>query len=313
MSDCYFTIFTPTYNRAYKLSAAYGSLKRQKFSDFEWLIIDDGSTDGTSSLVESFIGEGIIHIKYLKKENEGKHIAINVGAEMAKGKWFFFLDSDDRLADDALEITKQYCEQVDRDTSFAGVAGLRASSTGEVWFTGDIKGLEKNEVINENKSDVMKKEYVDATPVEYRHKLKIMGDRAEVIKTDVLKKYKFPKFEGENFMSESFLWHSMSQDSLRIRWFNKVTYITEYLDDGLTKNASQLIKKNCRSRAFVNNIAVGTDGIPLWDKFKECVSYFRYGKYSGDSYSTLYKAVNNRLMGIISIPVAAIFKIKDDN
>ena len=83
----YITVFTPTYNRAYTLQRLYESLRKQSQYDFEWLIVDDGSTDNTESLVQEFIRENsLFNIRYVKKENEGKHIAINVGAKIARGK-----------------------------------------------------------------------------------------------------------------------------------------------------------------------------------------------------------------------------------
>ena len=99
----FFTIFTPTYNRAYILPQLYQSLCMQTCKDFEWLIIDDGSTDNTYSLVEDWINKcKQFSIRYYAKENAGKPRAINDGVKKAKGKYFFMVDSDDRLKPDAI-------------------------------------------------------------------------------------------------------------------------------------------------------------------------------------------------------------------
>ncbi len=98
-----FTIFTPTYNRAYMLENLYNNLKEQTFKDFEWLIVDDGSTDNTKELVNTFIDEKLININYIIKQNGGKHTAMNLGSEYSQGELFFVVDSDDGLVKDALE------------------------------------------------------------------------------------------------------------------------------------------------------------------------------------------------------------------
>lgn len=97
------TIFTPSYNRAYILPKLYESLKRQTDKRFEWVIVDDGSVDDTESLVNGWINESLININYQKQQNQGKHIAINTGVEMANGELFFIVDSDDQLTLNAVE------------------------------------------------------------------------------------------------------------------------------------------------------------------------------------------------------------------
>ena len=106
------TIITPSYNRAYIIGKAYESLIAQTSKDFEWLIIDDGSKDNTKEVVEEFIKENKIKIRYYYKENGGKHTALNLGIKKAKGDYILILDSDDRLTPNAvarvLEVWKKY-------------------------------------------------------------------------------------------------------------------------------------------------------------------------------------------------------------
>ncbi|MBQ7403876.1 MAG: glycosyltransferase family 2 protein [Lentisphaeria bacterium] len=99
-----FTIFTPSYNRAHTLPRLFDSLKKQTFQDFEWLIVDDGSTDETQKIIEEIQrSEKTFPIIYLKTENGGKHRAINLGLKHAKGTLFFIVDSDDYLPENSLE------------------------------------------------------------------------------------------------------------------------------------------------------------------------------------------------------------------
>ena len=97
------TLFTPTYPRSPMLPRLYESLRDQTCHDFEWLIIDDGSADDTADVVQSFTGEGTFPVRYQHKENGGKHTAYNLALELAAGRLFFCVDSDDYLAPDAVE------------------------------------------------------------------------------------------------------------------------------------------------------------------------------------------------------------------
>ena len=76
------TIFTPAYNRAHTIGRTYESLKKQNCKEFIWLIIDDGSTDNTSELVEQWKNESCgFEIRYIYKENGGMHTAHNIAYE----------------------------------------------------------------------------------------------------------------------------------------------------------------------------------------------------------------------------------------
>ncbi len=67
------TVFTPTYNRAVLLRRLYKSLKRQSYKEFEWIIVDDGSTDYTQDIVKDFINEGVLNVIFIRQGNGGKH------------------------------------------------------------------------------------------------------------------------------------------------------------------------------------------------------------------------------------------------
>ncbi|MGC8972440.1 MAG: glycosyltransferase family A protein, partial [bacterium] len=126
MKDIYITLFTPTYNREKLLSRLYESIKRQSFSNFEWIIVDDGSTDNTEQMVESWLKESTFDIRYFYQQNSGKHIAINKGVREARGELFFIIDSDDWLGDDSLQDIWQTWQSIPEKQKpyFAGVSGL---------------------------------------------------------------------------------------------------------------------------------------------------------------------------------------------
>jgi glycosyltransferase involved in cell wall biosynthesis len=111
----------------------YDSLCVQTFTDFEWLIVDDGSVDNTEEIVNGFIAENKIDIRYIKQQNGGKHRAINHGVREAKGELFFIVDSDDSIPRDSLEtLISKYYLQIKDDKLFGGVCGFMAHHDGTV-------------------------------------------------------------------------------------------------------------------------------------------------------------------------------------
>ena len=214
------TIFTPTYNRAYILPKLYKSLCVQIESNnlFEWLIIDDASSDNTLELVNKWKAERhSFEIRYYRQEHGGKHRALNKAFNLAKGEFIFIVDSDDSLTVDAVKLASQWISTIRNEPAFAGVSGLRISSTGKVWG-GDVK---------------YRNAYIDATNFE-RRKYNLLGDKAEVYRTSILKQYMFPEIPDEFFVTEDFCWMQIAAAGYKIRWYNHPIYICEYLEDGLT-------------------------------------------------------------------------------
>ena len=214
----YTTIFTPTYNRRELIDNLYHSLLAQTDKNFEWLIIDDGSTDDTEKYFSELTSKPQpFPIRYLKQVNGGKHRAINKGVQNANGELFFIVDSDDYLTENAIEKINQWITTLDNSHKWAGISGLR--------------GFSKNSVVGQH-SDFS---YIDAKNNE-RRKYNLLGDKAEVYFTDVLKQHPFPEIPGENFISEEIVWNAIARDGYYLRWFNEIIYICDYLEGGLTKD-----------------------------------------------------------------------------
>lgn len=301
------TIFTPTFNRINTLKKLYDSLLIQTNKEFEWIIIDDGSTDHTEEMVKGWLkGNNQFPISYRYKKNEGKHIAINEGAKVASGKWFFIVDSDDMLTSNAIERVLHYCDSIDNIPSFAGVVGLRGNQNGEAWNNWYQEGNARR--LKSNKSSIENVEYLDATSIEYRYKYKVRGDRAEVIRTDLLRRYPFPKFSGEKFLVESYLWLQLANDGYKFRWFNSIIYLTEYLQDGLTNNIEEHYKKSPLGSMAVYNLMVASKGLPLTEKNKAAYNYCIYGFYAGKSHTELFKTIKNKAVFPIGLFLATIRK-----
>lgn len=300
------TIFTPTFNRVDTLKDLYSSLCSQINMDFEWVIIDDGSRDNTKSVVEEWMRNSPFPIIYKYKINEGKHIAINEGVKLASGEWFFIVDSDDKLTDDAVEKVLYYCNSISRDNTFAGVVGLRGDSAGRVWENWHTN----NNFISSAKINSIKKfnHFIDANSIEYRYKYKIAGDRAEVVRTEIMRKFPFPQFKDEKFLVESYLWLQLANNGYKFRWFNSVIYITEYLSDGLTNNIEKHYKNSPIGSMEVYNMNLLSLGIPVTVKVKAAYNYCIYGRLAGRSYLELYRKINNKLFFPIGILLATVRK-----
>lgn len=214
----YITIFTPTYNRRKLIDNLYHSLLMQTDKNFEWLVVDDGSTDNTENYFTDLLAkQQPFPIRYIKQENGGKHRAINKGIQNANGELFFIVDSDDYLTEKAIEKINQWITTLDNSHKWAGISGL--------------KGFSKDSVVGQH-SDFS---YIDAKNNE-RRKYNLLGDKAEVYFTDVLKQHPFPEIPGENFISEEIVWNAIARDGYYLRWFNEIIYICDYLEGGLTKD-----------------------------------------------------------------------------
>lgn len=222
------TIFTPTYNRAYSLPQLYESLCRQTSLDFEWVIVDDCSSDNTKSLVTGWIEEKKISITYfLQPQNGGKHRAINKGVELAQGELFFIVDSDDFLTDDAIESIQTEWDILENKKRYAGIC---------------FRKMTKN-------FDVLGDDFpayrCSGTSIDIAYKWECVADKAEVFKTAVLQKYPFPDIKGENFCQEAVIWFkiAMHRNALLL-CVNKGIYVCEYLPDGLTANYDKVMSRN---------------------------------------------------------------------
>lgn len=282
------SIFTPSYNRAYTISNLYESLLKQSSKNFEWIIVNDGSTDNLDELVEKWMNDPSrnFEIIYLKEKNEGKQVSINKGVLRARGELFFIVDSDDHLTNNAVELILERSLTISKD-KFAGLAFCR--------------GYDQNTIIGKTFDGFSK----DATSLE-RSKFNIMGDKAEVFYTDILKKYPFPQFPNENFVTEATVWYKIANDNYKIRWYQDIIYICNYLEDGLTAD-KKLGARNFKGYTFSTKEILKYN-LPLIDKTKMLGSYVNAGRMNNVSYKNLSKNVNVKLYFVYSAYL--LFKLK---
>lgn len=218
------TVFTPTYNRVSTLTRTFESLCRQRMTDFEWLIVDDGSTDDTEMLVEDFKRNSTFDIRYIKQTNGGKHRAYNRAVKLAKGELFFTVDSDDWLPECSL-------------SKIQILSGLILSSE----IIGGLIALKEYPSHNLiGKSFSVESDCISLASIE---KNGDGGERSIVIKTDVAREFPFPSIVGEKFMTEAVVYDAVGA-KYRFITRNDVLTTCEYLSDGLSSNPYRLMVKN---------------------------------------------------------------------
>lgn len=218
------SVLTPTFNRAGLLETCYKSLCSQTYKDFEWIIIDDGSTDDTAQVVADFQKQNKIEILYFYKENGGKHTAINYALPHLKGDITLILDSDDYLDNKAIEIVLEKWQKYWNNAEVGCVCFLRA------YFSGQVIG-------DSFPNDNFLTDYIEIT------NKGISGDKMETFKTSVLTQFPFPVFQGEKFLGESVIWLRIAQE-FRTVGINQALYYTEYLPGGLTMSGRKMRLNN---------------------------------------------------------------------
>lgn len=218
------TVFTPTYNRAYRLPQAYEALCRQTDKNFLWLIIDDGSTDNTEQLVQSWIQEDKISIEYHKQQNGGKMRAHNRAVKLCHTELFVCIDSDDYLVDDAVESILNRWKSLEGKEHLAGIVAYKGSDGAHTLSGGRFPDMA-------------------AATLQELYEKGFTGDTALIHRTELLARFPFPSFEGENFIPEAVSYDRIDQ-CCPLSVFPKILAICEYLDDGLSRSIEALRENN---------------------------------------------------------------------
>lgn len=247
------TVFTPTYNRAYTLHLCYESLQRQTCQDFVWLIIDDGSTDNTRELVARWCEEGIVPIRYHYQPNQGMHGAHNTAYELIDTELNVCIDSDDYLADDAVEIILNFWRE-HGGNHVAGIVGLDATPQGEIIGT---------KLPTHLKQSTFSALYI---------KHKVRGDKKIVYRSELTRACPpYPLFEGENYGPLSYKFIMIDQ-LYPLLLLNEVLCHVEYRADGSSLNIINQYKRNPRGFSFFRKIAM-TYSPTFRDKLRESIHY----------------------------------------
>ena len=253
-----FTVFTPTYNRAHTLHRVYDSLLAQTFRDFEWLIVDDGSTDNTPDLVAKWRHEAPFSIRYIYQENKGKLIASNLGVREAKGELFLFFDSDDACVPEALERFAFHWNSMSEEekSRFSTISGLCETSSGRLIgkpFHADV---------------------VDGKTAWRQVMLRSAGELWGVNRTDILRRFPFPEMAGEKFIPEGIVWNRIAQE-YHGRFISERLRVYEYSPDSLSACSIQ-IRAGSPIGTRLYYLELSALAYPVIQKAKALVNYIRF-------------------------------------
>lgn len=279
------TVLTPTFNRGGGggLQSLWDSLQKQTVKDFEWLVVDDGSTDGTKNLITKLQEKSDFPIRYIYKSNGGKHTALNVGIQTIRSELTFIVDSDDCVTDDAVESILKIHKKYRSQNNICGYAFLRAFPDGKV----NGKKFDVNEKIGS---------YID---------VRVNGndtgaDKAEVFKTHCLKEFPFPEYPNEKFLGEDLVWVRMARKYEMVH-INKAIYVGNYLEDGLTNNRR---KHNIASPIGCMHRAEEFMESDLKTRYriKGGLQYIVYGRFAGVKVVDLIRKSRHKVLATVCTP-----------
>lgn len=231
----FLTVFTPLYNRAYSLPRTYESMCKQKFKDFIWMIIDDGSTDNAHSLIEEWMKkENGFKIEYIYKKNGGMHTAHNEAYRHITTELNVCIDSDDALADDAVQKIYDKWQSI-KDKNYAGIIALDADFHGKIIGKGFPEGLKSTTVMGYYNNGGY-------------------GDKKLVYRTDVINSYpEYPVFDNEKYVSLAYKYRLIDQE-YEMAVLDDVLCNVEYQEDGSTNNMLRQYRNNPQGFAFWRKI-----------------------------------------------------------
>jgi glycosyltransferase involved in cell wall biosynthesis len=287
-----FTVFTPTYNRRATLPRAFASLSAQTLKDFEWLVVDDGSTDDTGALIASLAAEADFPVSYLRQENAGKHVALNRAAIAARGRLFATLDSDDEYVPTALERFLWHWNAIPdpERNRFAGVAGLCIDTDGNLIGT-------------PFPADVIDSDYLE---IRTRHGVK--GDKAGFATTESVLEFPFPEVQGERYVTEALVYNRIAR-RYRVRFVNEPIMVKEYRPEGISKQVKATLARSPVSTRLYHAEAIehGYASTAL-QRLKHYANHVRFSLHSG----LPTRAVGgSRLWSAAAFPVGLALYVRD--
>lgn len=295
-----FTVFTPTFNRSQTLHRVYESLRLQTFRDFEWLIVDDGSTDDTRELVQEWQGKADFPIRYVYQENRGKPAAFNRGVQEARGELFLTLDSDDACVPRALERFKYHWDRIPlaEKNKFSAVTVLCEDQNGRLV------------------GDKFPRDLLDSDSIELYFKYKVKGEKWGFHRTDVLKQFPFPTVRNAKFISEGVVWFAISR-RFKTRFVNEILRIY-HTENNSGNHLTSLSPITMFGRAFfhkyvLNELSEWCFSSPL-NILRSAINFSRYsfglGKGPCSQLREVHPAVAQFLVAI-SLPLAFAISLKD--
>lgn len=295
-----FTVYTPTYNRAHTLQRVFDSLQAQTCRDFEWLVIDDGSTDGTAALMQRYQAEAGFPVRYLQGPHRGAHHAHNLSMRESRGEFWIKLDSDDGCVPQALERLRQHWENIPQDQreGFSGVTGLCRDQNGTLVGT------------------PFPADPLDCSAAELEYHYKVFGEHWGFLRLDVVRRFPYPDNVPGNFIPESFIWCQVSghfktrhiNEALRIYWIDAPSLVHGRNDPRTNAVGHRLMFK------MVLNLESGWFFWAPLRLLRAAAQYSRFALLSGvtmERQRENLKSSGGRLLWLAALPVGSVLWLWD--
>lgn len=281
------TVFTPTYNRAHLLSRLYESLCNQTCKDFLWLVIDDGSTDRTRSLVEGWMHENRIEIQYQYKENGGLHTGYNLAIKKTETELCICIDSDDFMPIDAIEKIINHWV-TNKKNEYGGIIGLDYSLAGK-----PIGARLPNKQVMHF--------------IEKKIKYKNVGDAKIVHRTELLKEHiPMPTFKNEKNFNPSYLFVKVDK-KYPLLILNENLCFVDYQEDGMSNNIYTQFRNSPNSFLELRKLYLSLENVPVTFKFKNAVHLVSSAMFA-NNLSAIF-CINNTFVLIAALPFGVLLNL----
>ena len=277
MTEPRITVVTPTFNRQALIHRVYNSLATQTYPHFEWLVIDDGSTDGTCGQVSEWARRASFPIHYAYQENRGKHFACNRAIDMAQGDFFIIADSDDEFVPESLQTLVDLWNSIpeNKRSGFCGVTARCRTQTGA--FVGTT----------------LPQEILDSDNLELHYRYHVNGEKWGMIRMDIMRQFRF----AETPVVGPFPWGRIAAAGYKTRYSEKVIRIY-YVDDQQTDSISKVVSV----RQPMVNVYVNTETLNValrwfWSHptefLKIALNLCRFGRAAGVKLGSLTAPLNS--------------------
>lgn len=288
------SVITATYNRAHTLPYGYASLQEQTFRDFEWIVVDDGSTDSTPQLIQEWRAHSSFPIMYVRQENLGKHVARNRAVEIAHGRFAVDLDSDDWLTPNALQRLRQVWDSIPpqcRD-SFVGVAG-RDSFTDGTKVGPDLPT-----------------HFLDSDEIELRWRFRITSDNTGLNRIDTLRAFPAPEFENEKYVPDAVAINRIARQ-YKTRYFDEIVAVANYQKGGLSDRIKLITMQNpSASLLYYKELLDVSDRLNGRARFRASANFVRFSLHDGRPLWRTWCG-NDIWMWLTSLPAAVVLWARD--
>jgi glycosyltransferase involved in cell wall biosynthesis len=293
MSGPSVTVLTPTFNRAALLPRLFASLTRQTCSDFEWLVVDDGSTDETAELIAQLSRGSSFPVRYLRQENAGKHAALNAAVGAARGRYCAVIDSDDWYEPDALAVLVDEWDALPSPGEYAEVQALCATESGEIVGSSFPGG-----------------ERFDSDAFEVFYRFGVRGDKIGMLRTEVMREFRFPEELGP-MVTESLVWYRIAR-RYKTRYLNRVLARKEYLPDGLSQSGPrEAVRRAPMYRVFFKEIAQMPKPMPVKERYRAYANWVRNGRLSGVPIRDELPEAPSRPLFLLAVPAGIALASRD--